>query len=320
MSTRDEKVGALHDLRARVHRVRYAKKMDTKVWEATWRAKSRWEKRWQRWGEEVLNNLGSRVDVEDLIRYATQAQKSRIRRVRKDDNQDALIASLIERVTSGIDQSTWVEGAATSYLQIALDTGETAGQYGLDSLGINKTFAWANPRNMAADLYAVRGSKVVQGMYGNHIANLTKLIVDATNPAQPLAMSEIVRQIREDYPNLLRWQAEQIARTETAAVWENMNMNMMIANEVPGANVLVATGPSIGTITMSVCSICKGIVADGPWFPASAAPTPPFHPNCRCTVVAELTNDNGDPWLPPADTWNGGEFADLIPLAAPGVA
>lgn len=314
MTKLDPKLKALYELRARVHRVRYYKKVDRTVWEATWRAKDRWERRWERMMEELFSDLFRRIDLEDAVAYGVKLQKSK--RVRKDE-QDDQIQSMIDRVQVGIDRESWVRGAATSYVQIALDTGETAGQFSLDSLGINKTFAWANPRNMGRDLYAVRGSKIIAQAYDNHFASLSQMIVDSTDPGKPWTMGERVKWLREEYPNLQRWQANRIARTESAAVWENMNMNMMIANEVPGANILVATGPSIGTITMPVCSLCSEIVKDGPWSPASSAPVPPFHPNCRCTLVAELEHPDGRPWLPPADAWNGGEFAELMPLVAP---
>ena len=311
----DAQLRALYDLRARVHRVRFSKKVDFRVWEATWRAKERWERRWLRWSIDLQADLLTRSDIDAGVIAAMKTQKSRrFRKASNDDRQQQLIDDLIGRVSSGVDQTAWVNGAATSYIRMALDTGETAGQFSLDTLGINKTFAWANPRNMGRDLYSVRGSKIVANMYDNHFSTLAQMIVDGTEPGSPQTIGEIVKQIREEWPNVTRYQAERIARTETAAVWENLNMNSMIANQVPGANVLVATGPSVGTITMPVCSTCSGIVKAGPWTPASRAPRPPFHPNCRCTLVAELEYEDGRPWLPPADAWNGGEFADLMPL------
>jgi phage baseplate assembly protein W len=227
-------------------------------------------------------------------------------------------ASVSRSLELGVDTALWVRGGTLVYLQLAIETAAKSGQLSLEQLGLGETFAWAHPRAMAQDMYAVRGSKVIQNLYGYHLDKLTDIIFKATNPTAPLTLREVEAAIHEEWPALTRAKVAQIARTETAAVWTHTQMNAFKANGVQQFRSIVASGPSIGPNATteiqqsSPCPICVDAAASV--YSTLTFDLPPWHPSCRCTAIPVLTLEDGSPWLPPDEPWTGGLSDDLTAL------
>lgn len=269
------------------------------------RTRDRWEERWVRtlyrtWPKP---EFGGQLD---LIVAAGIEENSR---VEKGPYWDAVRRAL--RTIFGRSRG-FTQRSMDGYMDLARDTSEDAGQHSLDVLGLNETFRWTTVRDMPRDLFAVRGSKVIQQAYGNHLDKLRDIVIAATDPANPQSQDRIRRQIQDEWGQLTRGQVARIARTESAAVWETMNFNTARANEVDKFDWLVARGPSIGPPTsLPVCERCLKMALDGPYGPE--VELPPKHPHCRCTVVPAFEDD----WLPPATTWSGGPNPPLPLVEAP---
>ena len=307
--TRTKSLDRLVRLRMELEAVMLVRRPDFPGWARSWRAKRRWEKRWSDWASDTISDLVRALPREDNILSLTRPQAEgegilRGRRVRKDSRR-MTPEEVMDRLRIHVDTDALASGSVAAYLRMALATGEDVGQFTLDALGLNRTFAWAHPRNMAQAIYAVRGSKVVQIAYGTHLEELASIIIRATDPTRPLTIDEVTHEIRERWGNLQRWQAGRIARTETAAVWETTSYNVMRANGVTTLENLIATGPSIGFASEPVCPICVEIAANGPYLVENLTDIPPYHPNCRCTLIPY-----GD-YLPPQDPWAGENRDDL---------
>lgn len=209
-------------------------------------------------------------------------------------------------LASGVNYDDWARGAYSRYIGMAAQTAEQAGQMSMDQLGLNKTFAFAHPQNMARDMFGVRGSKIVQQMYGEHMNKLTQIIMDATAPKSPLSIQEVTKRIKAEWPKLTKYQAVRIARTETAAVWMHTALNAYAANGVSEWESIVAKGPSIEVDAQGACGFCGEMAAHT--HSMDDIHLPPYHPHCRCDVVPVLEDPTtGDPWLPPDEPWAGGD-------------
>lgn len=218
-------------------------------------------------------------------------------------------------LTSVVNEQSWKTGAATQYLGLAAKTAEAAGQISLEHLGLNKTFAFANPTNMARDTFAVRGSKIIDNMYGAHRDALTKIITAATDPRNPKTIAEVKSAIKEQWPRLQAYQIERIARTETAAVWTQTAVNAYAANGISMFESIVATGPGVGISSAGACDFCVELAADAQLIEGDL---PPWHPGCRCEAVPVLQDpETGDEWLPPDEPWTGGGIGSGPPLVQP---
>lgn len=201
-------------------------------------------------------------------------------------------------------------GAMSMYLGMAGETGGVGGQAALEKMGLNKTFAWAHPRNMPRDMFQVRGSKVIQNMYGNHVDQLSKIIVDATDPSAPKTLGEVKAQIREQWPELRAYQVDRIARTETATLWTTTSVAAYQANGIDSFTSSLAEGPTIGIDSADPCDECVDAASSGPF--DIDGDLPPWHPNCRCEAIPNLGGPD-DPWLPPAEPWTGGGDLPVYP-------
>jgi hypothetical protein len=229
-------------------------------------------------------------------------------------------------IAAALAEEAMVEGGVTTYLGLARLTSEAGGQAALAKMGLGRTFAWAHPQNMARDLFKVRGSKVIQQMYDNHLDQLTKMIIDATDPRHPQALSEVQAQIKAAWPDLRAYQVTRIARTETATIWTDTQLNAYKANGITMCNSILATGPSIpgsadynpaaAIQTSEPCDECSEYAAGGP-YPIDEVEIP-LHPNCRCEATPVLEDENGNPWLPPDQPWTGEAISGLDASSAPG--
>jgi hypothetical protein len=278
---------------------------DEKKWsttQAAYRARLRQEKAWADTFEQISIDLLSRLNLQAALTYARSEQRPSIF-VRKALSEE----ELLKRLTAEFDLTSWEQGAVRLYIGLALHTGETAGQYALERLGLNQTFSWADVRSMAQDQLAMRGSKIIQSMYGNHLNRLSELITEATKPDAPETIAAVEAKIIEEWPKLTRFEAERIARTETAAVWTSTSMNTYAANGVKEWESLVAQGPSIGINSFGACDLCIERAAGSP-FPIDYVDMPPWHPNCRCEAIPVLADD----WLPPMEPFAGGTIENLI--------
>lgn len=269
------------------------------------RARDRWDPRW----EASLGAVWPRPDgriVNDLATAGARAWAAEA----NTDGADVQKAIRPLRVLNAIGSAVrailaspfeFVNGALAVYMSLATDTSEEAGQHSLDQLGLNETFRWTSVRDMPRDIFSVRGSKIIQHAYGNHIDRLRDIVIDATDPARPKTQAEVRRQISEEWSALNRSQVARIARTEVAAVWNTASVNAYAANEVAWYDWSVATGPSVGPPkSEDVCPTCLRRAAGNP-YPLQELPDLPAHPNCRCVIIPSLERD----WLPPAEPWHG---------------
>lgn len=268
------------------------------------RTRDRWEERWARRLAQTWPKPEYGGDL-DIILAAGESYHTQ---VEKGPYWDAIRRAL----RNLFGRQRFEQRAKDGYMELAIETSEDAGQHTLDTLGLNATFRWTSPRDMPRDMFGVRGSKIIQDAYGNHIDKLREIIIEATDPANPQSQTRIRRRIQDEWDQLTRKQVERIARTESAAVWETMNYNTARANEVTSFDWLIARGPSIGPPrSLPVCKRCLAMGINGPYGPG--VELPPKHPHCRCTVIPALEDD----WLPPATTWSGGPNPPLPLVPAP---
>lgn len=282
------------------------------------RSRDSWERRWERELTPIWDEFFGLDDAQTdkLIRAAQMAWPSGPFAPVQKMFAPRLLRALGSAVTAVIG-SPWrfVQGAMTTYMKLATDTSEDAGQHTLDMLGMNQTFRWTTREDMPRNLFAIRGSKVLQVAHGYHLDRLQNIVLDATDPQHPQAQSEVKRKIRDEWSGLKKYQVERIARTETANAWTTTSVNTQLANDVRWFEISIAKGPSIGPPKSEpVCPICIKAAAGSP-YPMAELPTVPLHPNCRCTVIPSLSHD----WLPPAEPWNGNEPPlPLYPSPQPG--
>ena len=300
--------------------VRLARQQTTwRTSQGAYRARLRQERAWVERLTELSDQLHARLDVEGAIELGL-AGKSRWRSLLRQGRLSPQEAEVRAQLVVHMNEQAWEALSVQAYVSLAMATSAEAGQWSLDRLGLNRTFTWAHPRAMARDLFAVRGSKVIQGMYGNHLDNLAGLIVRATDPLRPLTIDQVRAEIAREWPKLRAYQVERIARTETAAVWQNTALNTYRANGITQVESLLAQGPSIpepGYVPYSggeydvagACPICVEIAAQG-FVDIAEAEEPPFHPNCRCELIPYL-GSNDDPWLPPDEPCAGEQVEGL---------
>jgi histidinol phosphatase-like PHP family hydrolase len=215
-----------------------------------------------------------------------------------------------QELMNQINNALWAQQGVQMYLQLAQDTSHLAGQSSLNHMGLNKTFAWAHPRAMAQDMFAVRGSKVITQMYDNHMNRLTQIITRATDPRNPKTIQEVKAEIKREWPRLQAYQVERIARTETAAVWTQTAANAYSANGVTNYESIIAQGPSVGIESEMPCDMCIEASFD---VHSMDDDLPPWHPNCRCEAVPVLENADGSEWLGPDEPWTGGDMEVVDP-------
>lgn len=271
------------------------------------RSKIRWEARAEPAFQSVLGTMPSDAVIEELAFLATKdwgtLSKGITEWVKHFNDLGVRLHALFSSTSA----------AEAVYMSLAHDISEDAGQATLDTLGIDKTFLWTNPREMNRDVFSVRGSKIIQLAYGNHINELQKMIVRATDPAHPKTQSQVKAEIKKEWPRITNYDAKRIARTEVASMWETTNFNVQLNNGVTEFDWLIAKGPLIGPPNSEdVCKICLAKTAEGP-YNARDLPLPPAHPLCRCTTIPRL----GKVWLPPAEPWLGEPNPPLPLVNAP---
>lgn len=280
------------------------------------RQRDRWDDRWiaalsKVWDAELrpeaLDSLA------DAGRRAWGTDPEHLRKAFRPLRVLTAVGSAVKAVLgAGLPQ--FVEGALAIYMDLARDESEDAGQHTLDQLGLNETFKWTGVRDMPRDLFAVRGSKIIQSAYGMHVNRLRDIVIDATDPAKPKTQTQVRQAIRDEWANLKRYQVERIARTEVATVWDVATVNAQLANDVRWFDVSIAKGPSIGPPKSApVCKQCLAAAAGGP-YPLIELPRVPLHPNCRCVTIPSLSHD----WLPPAEPWHGNDPPlPILPAQSP---
>lgn len=293
----------LYDLRVKYETLALSKRGDGPVWRQAWRQRERWTPRWERRYEELFEKTTSQVDFDALAEEGVRAW------TKVDKAKRPSYFNIIRKLRKWISPVEFAKNFVAVYVGLALDESEDAGQYTLDALGLNKTFAWASVRDFARNPFAVHGSKVVQNAYGEHLERLAKMVLDKCDPAQPKNIEQLKKDIRDAWPQIGKKHANLIARTEAANVWETTNYNAMAANGVVRVDWLVAVGPNIGVKSEPVCEKCLLKSTDNPWVLADLDERAPLHPNCRCTLVPALDPE----WLPPDEPWTG----EKIQLARP---
>lgn len=264
------------------------------------------------WADEML------LKADEAIIYAQSEWRTKGSNEPEPPPISPNAAEVRARLVTAFPKAAMLHGAQVAYVGLAAKTSTAAGQSALEKMGLHKTFAWAHPRSMAADFYQVRGSKVIQAMYDDHIDALRDLIIDATNPSAPKTISEVKASITKQWPGMRAYQVSRIARTETAAIWTSTSMNAYQANGITRWESTLAHGPSIpgsaeynpmaAIQTEAPCDECSDMAAGGPY--SMDDDLPPWHPNCRCEAVPVLEEEDGSPWLPPGEPWTGGGSFD----------
>jgi hypothetical protein len=230
----------------------------------------------------VLNTLNQLDNHPDFFTRSTSPQAQSL--------QTALANLLKNRVSVP-------DAVIATYVSFSLEVGQVAGQSALDKLGIDSSFVWSDPQAEGKSLFQARGSKIIQNAYGNHIDDLSRIIIEATDPANNLSIADVQATISKKWGELTSQQAMKIARTETASAWSQVTRETYRRNGVKSRRVAVAVDAS--TID-PICEICLEAAAEG-FIPidstySNGADTPPFHPNCRCDEVAEETPLTGTPF------------------------
>lgn len=293
-------LGELAKLHHEASWLRFQKREDAKAWQRAWRQKDRWDSRWaDRW-ESFLLKQQRRADMEKLVKLGRKAY-GRVRKAEQPPppSYETVMSALIAQM--GMEQ--FASEGLKAYLGFAVQVGEDAGQFTLDALGLNTTFAWAGEADFPKNVLAVRGSKVIQHHHGNHLEQLARMVVQKCDPTSPQTIGELIRGIRQEWGKITRRDAERIARTEAANVWETVAYNAMRLNGVTRVDWLIARGPAIGVTRLPVCKQCLAKAARSPYVLDEMDDVPPAHPNCRCTLIPALDTI----WLPPAEPWTGAE-------------
>lgn len=289
--------------RAEQERKSFSQRPDAARWRDAFAAKEAHSDRWAREMAGLFSRFDSKLKLERGIRAARKAWEDAARTVRKAEGETpppppppapvygAILAAGGEEMVGnvlagGVKVEDYAEGAMAMYLKLALDVAEEAGELSLKALGLGETWDWATYRDFARDEYAVRGSKILQHAYGAHLSNLTRLVIRKCDPRHPLTIQELTKQIRTEWSRLARYEAERIARTEAAAVWERMNYYALEMNGVAEVEWLIAQGPALEQGKVGpVCPACLKAKADGP-YPVKGKGSlteetmPPRHPNC----------------------------------------
>ena len=293
-------VATLAGLRMRAEWTMMEKRADGSDWRRAWRQRDRWNPRWEAEFETLYSKTDSKLDLPVLVSSAQKAWGGgMLKKARKEPPPWQEIANLIDM---DVDEKKFEQRAMTAYVKLAAQEGEEAAQHTLDALGLNVTFSWAGLRDFAMNPFAIRGSKVIQALYGNHREKLARMVIAKCKPDAPKSIGQLVKEIRAEWTRISKYDAKRVARTEAANVWETANWNAMYANGVNEVEWLIATGPSIGPPkSYPVCKECLEMAAESPWVMEDMEKIAPLHPFCRCTVVQKY-----DPlWLPPAQPWTG---------------
>lgn len=299
-------VAELTELYKELDLVKLAGRSDIALWAKAWRARDRWDARWQREYERLLAPRKT-LDLEKVARLGIR-NWARLLKAASDEPPPGAQARVEQGLIAlGVTAPTATTAAERAYSSLGTSTAEDAGQFALDALRIDATFAWASPRDFATNLLAVRGSKIIQSAYGEHRSSLARMVLEKCNPSNPRTIGQLTADIRDEWARIAGWQARRIARTEAAAVWETTNYNALRHNGVEQVDWVVAHGPAIGRKMGPVCPVCLARAAQSPYDLSKMKSLPPQHPNCRCTLIPIYAAD----WLPPAEPWTGQE-ADFI--------
>lgn len=278
----------------------------TNAWHQRMALEAKWSKALGPWQDHLLHHLDIEAAYAEAKRGWQPIGKRRwiILKAEGEGYAPPDNAAVNARLIAQINEAAMLTGAMQVYLQLAAETSAVAGQTALEHLGMNETWAWAHPQNMARDLFGVRGSKVVQGLYGAHIDQLQRMIVAATDPRHPKTIAQVKAEINESWPGMKSYQADRIARTETATLWTATSMNAYAANGITQFESIIATGPSVGVESEDPCDECISAAAE---VHTMEDDIPPWHPNCRCEAVPVLEDEDGTPWLPPDEPFTGAQ-------------
>ena len=120
---------------------------------------------------------------------------------------------------------------------------------------------------------------------GNHATVVSHRIVGAANPASPIGIGPLQRQLRGDVSDLTVKRATTITRTETARVYGATARGTFKKNGLTRVRLVTAGNP---------CPDCEAIAARG-FMKLDDIADLPIHPNCRCDYIPDVEG-----WLPPS--------------------
>lgn len=167
-------------------------------------------------------------------------------------------------------------------------------------------------------------SKSLERSFEGYAGDLANTIVDAANPNIPLTMSQLSSKLENDFLQISKKRANMIARTESARVYGEVSLNEMRKLGIEDRRWLTAAGSPAASIS-PVCPFCIALANQG-WTSVNESITaslsigirnptdvdiessyPPYHPNCRCDIQA-----NVDDWEPDAEN-----FGDVVDCTSP---
>jgi SPP1 gp7 family putative phage head morphogenesis protein len=140
-------------------------------------------------------------------------------------------------------------------------------------------------------------AKMIDNTVGWRSKLLARDLVYATDPRKPQTVAQAAANIRAAMPDIAKWKAEQIARTETARAYGTTAHETMQRNGIKERRWLTAADSPAANIS-PVCDFCMTAAGEG-WVKIDdefkwGGSYPPLHPNCRCDIGANTAG-----WLPP---------------------
>jgi SPP1 gp7 family putative phage head morphogenesis protein len=272
-----------------IQKARHRKKVPSEL------AVKKYEPDAQRWAEGVLRRLRQVLDpkLNGIVRRAAK-------RTTKARDEDMLKWVTEQLFVGGVART--VKPSLEAYIELAGRISVPAGSSALRAMGLGRAFEWAAMQDQVFDLFGLHGSKIIQGIYGQHMDRLAEIITDAIAPQDWATMGKLTSAIRDEWDDLTRSQAERIARTETANIWESTQAFTYSNNGIQRKEWLPAS-----TTVDDLCleNAAEGAIGIDDEFP-SGDTEPPAHPNCVCDIAPVTVNEDGSYWLPPDEPWTGG--------------
>lgn len=164
------------------------------------------------------------------------------------------------------------------YVRLASDRGaKRALAYmedaGIDVSGYTPDDVWTRP--VAKDtlkLLYTRNYKQLEGIYHHTDQQLSRIVAESF--AEGRGAYSTASRLNKEIRTIDRNRAKVLARTEFMNAYNRTALTAYKDFDVSKVDVLISDG---------TCAICRDIASDGPYTLANV-PTPPFHPNCTCTV------------------------------------
>jgi len=251
----------------------------------------------------LLNAINKAVGVRALADLVRQAEASADSDGKLPSYAESVVYAALMRQTpaSALEEHVprIVEALGGAALRSENAERELLGLEPIESLA--KQFEYTGTALLFQDRYPALSGSVETYMadaVGNHAQAVTGKIVAAANPASPIGIGPLQRQLRGEVSDLTVKRATTIARTETARVYGETARGTFKANGITRARLVTAGDP---------CPECEAIAAQG-FMPVDDLAELPIHPNCRCDYIPDVEG-----WLPPGEKTTTTDYEELLP-------